>query len=63
LRHDPEITQVFKRHVKLLFVQTGCVKIDDKIKSAKAEIEAEFAMKCEAHSSARIVKLIKDKEE
>lgn len=39
------------------------VKIDDKIKTAKAEIEAEFAMKCEAHSSARIVKLIKEKEE
>jgi hypothetical protein len=39
------------------------VKIDEKIKAAKAEIENDFTIKCESHSSTRVVKLIKEKEE
>lgn len=38
-------------------------KIDGKIKTAKAEIQTEFSNACEAHSSSRIVDLIKSKED
>ncbi len=39
------------------------VKIDEKIKAAKAEIKNDFTIKCESHSSTRVVKIIKEKEE